>query len=488
MSQLQVATSEALKTNATRDGTSQLWRLFVIAWLGLVGIGLLLLKVGVPWEFSILVIAPITLAGVAWKPVFGVCLMALLMPFGAVFNIQGVFTIERGMGILFALGAVAHLLATRKRLRPGNPVVLALFGMTALGFLSILWSRYPPVTTYFAITLAQFFAYAVLVTAVIRRERDLEWPLRVMVIACVGSYLFATLTGIGGGATARFAIQLGEGQALNPNAQGAIFGLAFISTLYLYRRETIPGLKWVWVISALLLPVGILATGGRKASFLLIVPLMLPLLSPRFTLRRPGRTAAIILGIGALAAVVLYALVYVLPENVATRYQDPESAVAGFRSRLSFIQEGIDYVARHPLGAGLGTFRTGAGKIIHNDFFYLFVDIGFPGGLVFGAFAAAILVGLIRMQSGTSRWFAASIILYLLLFGLGGTLIYGKHYWLFMAFASLVATFNRKPSLKTQPEGDLVHATNLWEPASKRASAKTQAQRSATDGLDGLSM
>jgi hypothetical protein len=147
---------------------------------------------------------------------------------------------------------------------------------------------------------------------------------------------------------------------------------------------------------------------------------------------------------GALAGVILYALVYVLPAHVADRYTNPVLATTGYMSRLAFIQEGIEYLSRHPLGAGLGIFRSRTGGVIHSDFFYLLVNLGFVGGLVFGAFAVAMLVGAMRMPPGTSRWFAGSIVLYLLLVGLGGTYIFSKHYWLFMAFVSLLAHFPRE--------------------------------------------
>jgi len=444
VSELRAATFDALKTSEPQSGTSQLWKLFVVAWVALAGIGVLLLRIGVPWMFAVLLIAPVTLAGVAWRPLFGVCLMALLVPFGAIFVQQQVFTSEKGMGILFALGAALNLLVTRKHLRVRNPVVLALFGLTALALLSITWSVYAPITVSLSITMVQLFVYVVLLTVVIRNEKDLEWPLRVMVLACVSSYFVATALGVDLGVGRRFAIALSEEKALNPNVQGEVYGLAFLSALYLYRRETIPGLKWVWVAAAVLLPIGVLATGARKASFFLIIPIMLPLLSPRFALRRPGRTAAIILGIGALAGVILYVLVHIIPADVASRYTDTASAKVGYQIRLAYIQQGIEYISRHPLGAGLGAFRSRIGAEIHNDFFYLLVNLGFIGGLVFGAFAVAMLVGVMRMPPGTSRWFAGSVVLYLLLVGLGGTYIFGKHYWMFMAFVSLLVHFQRK--------------------------------------------
>jgi hypothetical protein len=425
--------------------TGSLWRLYVVTWLVLMTASALAYRLGVPWQLIGIIMAPLTLAGIVWKPVFGICLMGAILPIGTAIFLPGTVTAERAIGLLFGIGAAANVLLTRKGLRFVNPVGLGLASIAMLSVLSILWAEYPQVASFRAWTIVQMFIYTVLVMSVCRTAEDLRWPLRIFVLACVASFLGGLVLGVRGGEMARFAFTVGE-ERINPNAQGAMYGLGVLSALYLYRQEPVRAFRWAYLVSLLILPVGVLRTGGRKAGWFLGLVLALPLLFKRSTLRS-SRLALAAIGLLVLMGLAIGVFhTYLLPTRTAQRFTDTSHAIQSFWFRLSLITDSFRYVTKHPLGAGIGCFVTSGGirTVVHNDLFYLMSNLGLPGAIAFTAFAASLAVRVARMRPGLDKWFACSVVAYALLLGTGGTYIFGKNYWLFLSFAWLLAQFQRE--------------------------------------------
>ena len=422
------------------------WGLYVAAWTALAAGSALAYKLGVPYQLILIVLAPLTVVGIAWKPVFGVCLVSAMLPFGAAIIFPGTVTADRGVGLLFGVGAAFNMVVTRKGLRFLNPVGLGLASISLLSVLSVLWAIVPEAATAFSLTLVQLLIYAILIMSVCRRVEDICWPLRAFVAACMACFFAGLVLGVVGGEEARFAFALG-GIRVNPNVQGAMFGVGVLSALYLYRREGARLWRWMCMAALLILPVAVLRTGGRKAAWFLGLVILWSLVSPRSAIRRSRMALALagVLVLGVVAAGV--ARTYLLPAHVAERLVEKTGIAEAFWARYMIIVDSIRYVARHPLGAGMGCFVASIGGfrgVVHNDLFYVMSSVGPVGGLVFAAFAFSLVRMVWRMKQGLDRWFAGSVVAYYLLIGLGGTYIFDKNYWLFLSFAWLLAQFPRE--------------------------------------------
>jgi len=142
-----------------------------------------------------------------------------------------------------------------------------------------------------------------------------------------------------------------------------------------------------------------------------------------------------------LAVTTYFTVEYLLPKSIFYRLTDTGYFTYSFWKRYSFIEDAIQYVTLHPLGAGLGNFRTRNGQVVHNDFFYLLADLGFLGAIIFAAFASAMAFTAVRMRAGIDKWYVSAIVAFLLLVGTGGTWIFSKNYWLFITVAWLMGTF-----------------------------------------------
>lgn len=417
-----------------------MWPFFLAVWglMGIVG-GLVGWLTGT-WELAIVLIVPMTLAGFLWHPLFGLTLMCALMPIGEAIGFKNVLSAERGVGILFAAGAGANFLITRKPLRFFTAPGLGLLGLTLLALLSIMWATYPQVTARCTFTFAQLFVFILLVLAICRSEKDLWWPLRAFVIICMVALVMPKLVGMRDVAQERLTIAFGE-QKLNPNSFGVVLSLGLLTAMYLHARDTNRIFRWVYRAAFAVLPVGVLLSGSRKAVFALAAASLIPLILSPWVLKQLRSVIAIVILGGLLAGAVYVAVTQFMSQEIAWRLTDPSYASESLDVRLSFITDAISYVSTHPLGAGLGNFRTRTGMGVHNDLFYLYADLGFLGALVFVSFVSVMLIRVWRMRSGADKWYANALVLYLLLIGLGGMWLDAKYYWLFMAMAWLLRQY-----------------------------------------------
>jgi len=445
-----------------------LWFLYMAAWLATVAASIFLLWLGADWQVVVILLAPLTLLGIVWKPVFGVCLMAMLVPLSGGLSIQDVFSAEQGMGILFGLGALTNIVLTRKRLHFTSPVVLMLAAFTMLSVLSVIWAKYPELASVRLRTPAQMFVYVLLIISVVQREEDLKWPLRIYVVGCLVALVGARVFGLAV-ERERLAFAYTGESVVNPNTMGAVLGLGFFTSVYLFKKQSSRAFRLMMVVGMVVMPMGVLLTGGRKAAFFMGVPLLFPFLAPLRAIRRPWLVFGAILSLAALAGIGIFAATYLASEQAAGRMLDPVDAARGYFSRLSFLQEAVEYVSRHPLGAGLDCFRTRFGQQVHNDLFYILANLGFPGALAFLLFAGAMAWSVWGMLPGITKWYASAIVTYYLLLGLGGTWIYEKHYWMFFSFAWLLAHFARRHAV--QPQADPSLPTLRTGPAPVRTAA-----------------
>ena len=452
-----------------------LWPLFLAAWGILVIAGLVLIRIGVHWGIPVLMIIPITLAGCAWKPIFGLTLMAAAEPLAADISIGGYFSVSQGVGIMFGVGALANMVVTRKKSRLINTMTLATFGLALLALLSVQWATHPPYAMANIRTPIQMFAYVLLIVSVVRRPADLLWPLRIYVAACVVAFVLVWHAGFRL-EMSRVVLAYGGVGDVNPGRFGAVMALGFLTAIYLYPQTRTKRFRPLLVASMATCLAGTMLTGGRASVFALVPPLFLPLLSHRVLLHRPRVVVGVLIAVGLVAAASYFIALYVLPAKTTTRLIDFGYAASTFDRRMAYIVDAVSYVSRHPLGAGWACFRSGA-AVVHNDVMYVFANLGIPGFLLFTGFAIGILYLVGRMSPGLAKWYAVGIVVYLLLTGLAAVQLFQKVYWMFLAIAWLLAYFDRTQEPALQSMDGRAHSTqgpataDLLPPAARTAPA-----------------
>jgi len=437
---------------AESGAPSMPWMLYLGTWCFLMVLSLVAIKSGVSWAVIALFMAPLTLAGIGWHPIFGLTLICMILPIGKAFTVSGAFTADRAVGIMFGLGAIINILATRKRLHLLALPIVALLGLVTIEWLSVFWAEYPQAVYPLAFTHTQMFFYVLVVLSIFQEEKDFRWPLLAFVVGCMLAVLLPGATGSATEVSERLTIASGESSAINPNTFGVILGLGLLTAIYRYRLETSWPSRLLYLAAFCVLPVGVILTGSRRAAFSLAAAIVLPLLFSPWALRR----IRLILGLGLLLGLIALAVYvggeYFLPQKTAQRLTDAEMITESYYLRLGFAREAIAYVLQHPLGAGLGSFRTADGHVVHNDLFFVLSDLGFLGAGIFLTFAILMAFSVMRMPSNFTKWYAVSVVAYQLLAGLGGNFVFSKHYWLFMAFAWLLCVAHRRLTASASPE------------------------------------
>jgi len=65
---------------------------YVATWLVLMAGSTLGYRLSVPWQLVVIVMAPLVLVGIGWKPVFGVCPVCAIFPIGTAILLPGTVT------------------------------------------------------------------------------------------------------------------------------------------------------------------------------------------------------------------------------------------------------------------------------------------------------------------------------------------------------------------------------------------------------------
>ncbi|MCX5653872.1 MAG: hypothetical protein NTY65_04390 [Planctomycetota bacterium] len=462
------AQGELLVASASAEespqGTWLMWAMYLVVWLAAAAASLIAIRLGILWALPVVLMAPLTMAGILWRPLFGLCLMAALMPIGTGLGMSGLVSAERGVGLLVLLCSIPYIIRQR-RLRLFNVITLTLFAYMLVALLSVTWALYPHVALPAALTPIQLFVYMALLLALCWDERELQWPLRAFAVSCMLTAVLPRLLGLAPTGAMRFTVAFGEDPGVNPNLLGAIFGLGFLTCFYLLRKDPHRVLRWVWIFGLVVLPVGVLMTASRKAAYFLVPATLIPLLSPRLLLRRPWLVIGIAAGLALVGVAVIVGASYVLPETTVNRLIDPTYRDKSALSRFELIKQAAQYAASHPLGAGMRCFRTSNGTVAHNAFFDNLACLGLMGGGIYVVLAISMVVVVLRMRSGIEKWYAGAILGYLLLLDLGGDWMATKHYWFFLAVVWLMRQYQVQAALAdSTTAGELLPAALRPDP------------------------
>jgi len=424
----------AMQANAPTGNAG--WVMFLVMWAIMCVAAVAAVSYAGNLPLAIILAVPITLIGIMWKPVFGLCMIVAVLPIGRAIGHADSFSLERGLAVLLLIGVLVNMIMKGKRLRVRSPVTFGLASLTLLSLFSVTWAKYPRLAGLYSFTLFQILALLILILIVCENPWNVIWALRTFAAACLFAGLSGLFLGVDLSETQRFTVAVSQDKAMNPNHLACIFGLAFFAAIYLFRRDPARWTRMVWATCIGLMPIMIIFTASRKAILAIAVTIALPFFSIKGFSRAPGLRVVMLILLLIGGFLFIKATQFAASEETITRITDPEYAQNSYQQRMGFIKASLDYVGRNPLGAGMGCFYEQQGKVVHNDFFYIFSNLGYAGAIAFVCFALSMLFYLHRIPQSPEKLFCLSVMVFLFIEGMAATWIFAKHYWIVLILAA----------------------------------------------------
>jgi hypothetical protein len=375
-----------------------------------------------------------------------------ITPWENAIMIPGLGTLGKAVGL--AAAAVWLLTVVLSgRLRALGPFhVLALL-FVLWNALAVVWSIVPNESLQRLITYAQLLGLVFLLWDLYDTPEAVDSGLQayvagayVAVLATIGQYVWSAEPG-----QSRYSAP-GD---VDPNDLGLGLALAMPLAWHLAStaRRRWPALR---LINYLYIPAGILAivlTASRTALICSLVALSFPL----WSLLRARIVAQVVTLVVLLVS--LLAVQSLVPESSLQRLATAgESIESGdLNGRVALWGQGLDAYQKHPLvGVGSKAYKHAipAGKVAHNVFISVLVELGIIGLGLFLAILVVVLFGAVNQP----RWHSRLWLTMLATWGLGVATLtweYRKPTWLVLSFAVCSAALQRDES-ETPP--DLVPA------------------------------
>ncbi len=298
-----------------------------------------------------------------------------------------------GRGFLIAAVVLAVPLLLHEILRPASRARTVIFWtLVVFGALAGPGILHPPETDYGRqkfLLLVTLTVFATLAVAVLRGRRDVEMFAAVFVLSGV-VLAIATLNGDPQDGRA-------DGFGSNPIWLARAIGGAFVALTWLYLQKRVAA--WWAAGLAVLLGLGLLATGSRGPLLATVVALFVLVLAGfRLKIRR-GRREWVGVGLmGALVAAVV-ALPSILPPRVYSLLTDPSEELFD-TARAEMREVSVPMIAEHPGGVGYGNWGDYSGMLIHNYPHNLWLELPAEAGWLVGA---AFILATVVVAAGLWR-------------------------------------------------------------------------------------
>jgi hypothetical protein len=389
---------------------------------------------------GITVIGIPTFLGMVMKPTFALCVLMLVLPTGAGVGLEGMFSLDRGIGIAVAVSFGLNLLITHPRLHVRNKALWVIITYTIWVFFASLRAPYLSLElqsafTQFQLLVLVFTVYWILET---NSYKTFIWSLRAYVVGSLGTVAMAFITGAAMRSVeeeaGRYTATLGR--VINANMMAVLLGMAFLAAVYLFVRDKHIFWRIIYLIAIVFLPVMVLRTGSRGGLIALVFTILSPLLFLRQVARKPALAALmLIIIIFAAGSTLFFVKSRGLEKKVETRLTDVGQIRKAADDRILIAKTCITAALKRPLGTSLGGWfeRTGLSNIPHNDFLFTLGIYGIPGAILFLFFLIMMMLTVKRMPLGMEKLYARAALIFLLVSGLNVPQLYRKHLWVFFA-------------------------------------------------------
>jgi O-antigen ligase len=387
-------------------------------------------------------------------PFLGLVVMVVLIP------LEELTTFVAGRTLIWSLGVgvlatwLSRTLVTRTSFRVALWPTVLVGAWTFWGFASVLWAHDTGVALGAALRLTQFFAFFILIQAVVKTNRQLE----LLVWAMLGTAVVVSLAGIGmalSGDIRRLTLT----EVQNPNWFARALGLGFLMSPYLLhvaRRH-----HWKVWLGALTIVVAIFLTGSRGAWLALAAALGFGWVVScgRFIRLRWVLTAGILIVVSVLGLHSAGLIDNWTIERAVSMF-DIE-ATRGGTGRLSIWAVGWELVRDNQVvGVGIGNFSVRFGDYIdvaglrgapyirpgrdpHNLFLSVQGELGVPGLAILFGLLWVLFRRLWALRFNARAWLGLLILAFAVASGLTATWHYAKSFWVALAIAAVVPVLKK---------------------------------------------
>jgi len=377
-------------------------------------------------------------------------------PWEGVIRIPGIGTIATAVGIA-AAALWATTVSVSGRVRRPGPFVVAVAAFVAWNGASVLWSADPGRSLAHVYTWAQSFVLVLILWDLFRSRAD--------VLAALQAYVLGAYVAVGGA-----LVNLRSGDPfythyqrfspgdVNPDGFGFVVALGIPVACYLAGARVGRGraLRWInlgYVPAAFL---GIALSGTRTAAVGAVVGLAFGL-AALTRLRLSARVVALVV----LATAVYLLLPVVQPLRSFERLGTTGSELTrgDLNGRLEQWRQGLVAFAEHPVaGVGTNMYRSvnTLGKVGHNSFLSVLVEVGLVGGILFGGILAIAVAHALARE----RWDRGFWLTVLGVWAIGASTLtweYRKTTWVFLTLLvvdAVAAARQGSAALEEVPEED----------------------------------
>ena len=326
-----------------------------------------------------------------------------MIPWEGAVKYEGLGTATKLVGALTAGLWLAAILVSRRLRKPGVFHLVVLL-MVAWYGASIFWSDDPKITFDHLATWLQLLILVFILWDLYTSQRELLAGLQAYVLGAYVSVGVALANYLSGKPFYDHYQRFSPGETTNPDGFGTMLAMGIPMALYLAtsglageRRRLLQFVNYGYILAAF---IGISLSGTRTALIAAIPALAFGLAS----LTRIRLWARVTIFVALTAAIVL-----LLPRVQSLRSFErfstilPELAQGDLNNRTNNWREGLDSFTENPLvGVGGHRYRTVNtwGKVAHNTFLSMLVELGLVGFLLF----AAVLAIAVSQAWKHRRW------------------------------------------------------------------------------------
>ena len=389
--------------------------------------------------------------------------LILMIPWEGVIDLPGLGTAAKMMGLGVAGVWLVSVVASGRLRRPG------LFHITVFVFmlwsaLSVFWSGDATKTVSQLVTWVQLLGFVFILWDLYTTRGALLAGLQAYVLGAYVAIGSAVASFVAGTAFYTNFERFSPGNEMNPDGFGFMLALGIPAAWYLASSESASRLgRLLKVVNLAFIPaafVGIALSGTRTAA-IAAVPAMGFGLWSLLRLKPRGRVA--ILALLLIAVVLLLPVVEPLKSFQRLGTTGSELTRGDLTGRLLLWREGLISFAEHPvLGVGANMYRSinSLGKVAHNSFLSVLVELGLVG---FGLFALVLVIAVTQAWS-QPKWDSRFWLALLMVWAIGASALTWEHRkstWLFLSLLVVSAALARQHDQarrlvpRDQPAGQL---------------------------------